>query len=253
MASNNPRVVERLRALISEAPNVDPKGVRPWRERARLAVIAAYGEQSSHLERFDKISYSLGIWTDSTPRSAFDRAALGGVRTAVAMLEAFVEDLDDGAPAPISSTSDGRRVFVVHGRNDGIREEVARFLERLGFEAVILHEQTDQGRTIIEKFEAHALDVSYAVVLLSPDDYGRGPDDDNWPEAPNRARQNVILELGYFMGKLGRASTAALFLHGTELPSDIHGMLYIPFDDTWRLRLAKEMRDSGLDVDLNLL
>ena len=148
-------------------------------------------------------------------------------------------------------TPGGKQIFVIHGRNEGLRAQVARLLERLGLDAIILQEQADRGRTVIEKFEDHALDVGYAVALLTPDDYGKGPDDEEWPDAPNRARQNVILELGYFMGTLGRDRVAALYEAGTELPSDIHGVLYIPLDATWELRLAKEMKAAGLPVDLN--
>ena len=177
-----------------------------------------------------------------------------GVRDAVGMLQAFVEDLDEGTPQERTSAEiGGDQVFVVHGRDEGVREQVARLLEKLELEAIILHEQPDRARTVIEKFEQHALRVGYAVVLLTPDDFARGPDESSWPKTPSRARQNVILELGYFMGSLGRSRTAALYAHGTELPSDIHGLLYVPLDGAWQLKLAKEMRDAGLPIDLNRL
>jgi predicted nucleotide-binding protein len=243
-----------MRRLIEEGRELSPTSAEAWVERARLAVAAAYGEGSANLERFEGISYTLGFWTDSTPSSAFEQAMMGGVRDAIGMLEAFVEDLEETEPAAEEgATPPGRQVFVVHGRDEGVREQVARLLEKLGLEPIILQEQTDQGRTLIEKFEQHALEVGYAVILLTPDDFGRGPDDSDWPDDPNRARQNVILELGYFMGSLGRSRTAALYAHGTDLPSDIHGMLYIPLDSSWEVRLAKEMRDAGLPIDLNRL
>jgi predicted nucleotide-binding protein len=179
---------------------------------------------------------------------------MAGAKRAVNMLRAFAEDLDQGAASDLPHPAvGGKQVFVVHGRNEEVREKVARLLERLGLEPIILHEQTDKGRTVIEKFEDHALEVGYAVILLTPDDFGRGPDEPDWPEEPNRARQNVILEMGYFMGALGRNRTAAIYVKGTNLPSDIHGMIYIPLDRNWELQLAKEMRGAGLPVDLNRL
>lgn len=106
----------------------------------------------------------------------------------------------EGSTAPVTPL---RRIFVVHGHNEAARETVARFLERVGFEPVILHEQPNKGRTIIEKFESYA-DVGFAVVLLTADDVG-GRDSVEGASLKARARQNVILELGYFLGKLGRA------------------------------------------------
>jgi predicted nucleotide-binding protein len=99
------------------------------------------------------------------------------------------------------------------------RESVARFLEQIGFEAIILHEQANQGRTIIEKFEAHA-DVGFAVVLLTPDDEGRA----KGGEIQSRAPQNVVLELGYFIGRLGRNKVCALKRGDLEFPSDYQGV-----------------------------
>lgn len=145
----------------------------------------------------------------------------------------------------------GNKVFLVHGHDDAVRETVARFLERLGLEVVILREQANEGRTIIEKFVDYS-DVAFSVVLLTADD--RGGTKDLTPESLKpRARQNVILELGFFLGKLGRRNVCALYEDGVEVPSDYQGVLFIPLDsaNAWRIPLAKEMRAAGLEVDLN--
>lgn len=138
-------------------------------------------------------------------------------------------------------SSGGRQVFIVHGHAEAAREKVARFLERCDLEPIILHEQVNQGRTIIEKFEAYS-DVGFAVVLLTPDDMVGDT---------RRARQNVIFEMGYFAGKLGRRHVAALVADGVDIPSDLHGVVYIRLDDAgaWRFGLARELRDAGLPVD----
>ncbi|WP_246693344.1 MULTISPECIES: nucleotide-binding protein [unclassified Mesorhizobium] len=139
-----------------------------------------------------------------------------------------------------------RKVFVVHGHDDAAREAVARHLERLGFEAIVLHEQANRGGTIIEKFEANS-DVGYAVVLLTPDDEGAK----TGSIASPRARQNVIFEWGYFVGRLGREHVLALKKGDVELPSDIQGWVWEVLDDygAWRLKLAKELAAAGFSID----
>ncbi len=153
--------------------------------------------------------------------------------------------------AETTSTAGRTGVFLVHGHNNEAKETVARFLERLDLDVTILHEQPNQGRTIIEKFE-HYADVAYAVILLTADDVGRTNVDGE--ELRPRARQNVVLELGYFLGKLGRARVCALMARGVEKPSDLDGVIYVPLDPegAWRLDLAREIQASGLEVDLNL-
>lgn len=152
-------------------------------------------------------------------------------------------------------TATGNAVFLVHGANDARREEVARFLERLLGEetgVLVLHEQPQRGRTLIEKFEETAAAAGFAVVLLTGDDVAR-PAGSEQPKL--RARQNVVFELGFFFGQLGRGRVAALYEEGVELPSDVQGLAYIRVDPTggWRLPLAQELREAGLDVDLNRL
>lgn len=144
-------------------------------------------------------------------------------------------------------------IFIVHGHEEAVKESVARLIARVsGREPTILHEQADRGQTIIEKFEQHARRASFAVALLTADDVGRSRDSE---ELQPRGRQNVVLELGYFMGALGRDRVAILYQEGVELPSDLLGVLYIAVDegDGWRLKLAKALRDAGVDVDLNEL
>lgn len=144
-------------------------------------------------------------------------------------------------------------VFIVHGHDNEAKETVARFVEKSGIEATILHERTNRGKTIPEKFEEHAGKAGFAIILLTPDDVGKSKDETD--EFKLRARQNVILELGYFWGKLGRDRLCVLYKEGIELPSDIHGIVYVPMNnpDEWQLKLAKEMKQAGLPIDLNKL
>jgi len=146
-----------------------------------------------------------------------------------------------------------KKVFIVHGRNNEMKETVSRFLEKLDLEPIILHEQPNAGKTIIEKFLEYA-DVSFAIILMTPDDKGGlidGPLESQQP----RARQNVILELGFFLGRIGREKTCIIYDQTVERPSDYDGVLYIPLDDkgAWQLSLAKEMKNALLPFDMNAL
>lgn len=148
-------------------------------------------------------------------------------------------------------------IFVVHGHAEDRRESVARFLqEAVDVPVVILHEQADQARTLIEKLEDVAAEASFAVVLLTADDVGgRKPEEGNAPELGSRARQNVILEAGYFMSALGRSAVVLLYEEGVELPSDMGGMLYTPFDPAgaWKMKLGRELYAAGIDFDSSVL
>jgi predicted nucleotide-binding protein len=149
--------------------------------------------------------------------------------------------VQSGEPKALS-----RKVFVVHGHDEAAREKIARFLERLDFTPIILHEQASRGRTVIEKVEAHS-DVGFAVVLLTPDDEGCEKGGTPRP----RARQNVVLELGYFLGRLGRDYVCPLKRGEIEIPSDFEGVVYIPFDNSggWKQALGRELEDAGFKID----
>ncbi len=151
-----------------------------------------------------------------------------------------------------AETKTSKSIFVVHGHDDEAKESVARFIEKMKLEAIVLHEQPSLGKTIIEKFEKYA-NVRFAVVLLTPDDVGGTA---TQPKALQpRARQNVIFELGFFVAKLGRRNVCALYKEDVEIPSDIQGILYVPMDRNggWRWQLAREMQAAGLPIDASKL
>jgi predicted nucleotide-binding protein len=163
-------------------------------------------------------------------------------------LELYPEEAHKIVETPVDRRS--RKVFVVHGHDDAALHAVARCLEQLGLDAIVLREQPDAGRTIIEKFEGCAADVGFAVVLLTPDDLGAAV---TAAVTGTRARQNVVFELGYFVGKLGRGR-ACLMRKGTvEIPSDLQGVIYTDLDagDGWKFKLARELNAAGIEVDAN--
>jgi len=137
-------------------------------------------------------------------------------------------------------------VFIVHGHDTSSKLEVARFLEKINCNPIILEEQVESGsKTIFDKFTEHAEKVSYAIVLMTPDDIIDSAG------SLKRARQNVVLELGFFVGKLGANKVCVAKKANVEIPSDISGVLYLNLDDGgWRLLLAQKLHSAGLDIDL---
>jgi predicted nucleotide-binding protein len=179
------------------------------------------------------------------------KAALATYINRLIYLRESLEIADLAHADPITGDSmDHQSVFLVHGKDDTSRETVARFMEKLNLKVIILHEQPSRGRTIIEKFE-HGSQVGFAVALLTPDDVGAAKE--NPADLHPRARQNVIFELGYFCGALSRTRVCALYVEGVEIPSDFHGVVYIPLDSTggWKLKLTKELLEAGMQANIS--
>jgi predicted nucleotide-binding protein len=152
--------------------------------------------------------------------------------------------------APVTSMT-SRKVFIVHGHDNDAKNEVARFLSKIGLEEVILHERPNSGRHLLTKFEQESEGAGFAVILMTPDD-----------EVPlggsatrRRARQNVVFELGFFIGKLGAARVAALVKGDVEKPSDFDGVGYIEFDakGAWKAHLAREFQAARVPFDPAML
>ena len=155
---------------------------------------------------------------------------------------------------PLSSEKTRNKVFVVHGHDESMLHQVMRLLGDLGLEGVVLREQASKGKAIFEKLEYYS-NVNFAVVLMTADDIGSSNEEASKSKYNPRARQNVIMELGFFVGKLDRANVCVLKETGVEEPSDILGIVYVPIDPAaaWRLTLGKELREAGFKIDLNLL
>jgi predicted nucleotide-binding protein len=207
-------------------------------------------------EKFDKIKRTgPEARKNGKKRTSFDsNEALDTLTSRISQLEETVRTLVL-APSRTSRQTGvediDKNVFLVHGRNEGVKETVARWLERLGAVAIVLQEQPNEGRTVIEKFESFS-NVGYAVVLMAGDDIGGRVND---TELRARVRQNVIFELGYFVAKLGRSRVCVLHESDVEIPSDFSGVLYVRLDNegVWRFSLARELKAAGIRVDLNKL
>jgi predicted nucleotide-binding protein len=185
-------------------------------------------------------------------REGVDKGRNKSVSLLQGEIYALREDLQHAAPAALEPLKLQKAVisndvFVVHGRDSPAKIEVARLIERAGLNAIILHEQPNQGRTIIEKFEDHGGTSDFAVIVLTPDDVGGSDTASLQP----RARQNVIGEMFWFAGKLGRNRVCALKKGNIEMPSDFAGVGYTEMDDreAWKQELLRELQAAGYTVD----
>ena len=175
------------------------------------------------------------------------------IKNQITFLESIIERLDlipikgEDKTNNKMETISTNKIFIVHGHNETIKEKVARLLEKLNLEPRILHEQVDNENTIIEKFEKHSNSVNFAIILLTADDEGKVKIENIFKP---RAKQNVIFEMGYFYGKLGRNKVFLLRENGVEDPSDLSGIIYTSYDeqDAWKLKLVKQLRELGYNI-----
>ena len=248
--------IDKARALLASRP-LGSDDYSAWELLTRNFLEKAFGTGSPNVSTVTDVGKYGGVPMDAE-EDWWENHRATSLETQLKKLEGLVEllateiQLSAGTAPQVAAPVRGHRVFLVHGHDEAVLHEVARFLERLRQDVVVLREQPNQGQTIIEKFENYA-DVGFAVVLLTPDDRG-GPVNVGCDGQQPRARQNVILELGYFLGRLGRNRVCALYREGVEIPSDYSGVLYIKLDEAggWRLGLAKEMKAAELPVDMNL-
>ena len=257
--------MRRLEAVLKEIPNLkslenDSPVFEKWRRKTKLAIQKIFGAESSHVEEFTNIQY-LPISFRPIADEEFQNYYITALDEAAALLESMIEEIqdwwkDEGQESTDLTIQDNEpkntnEIFVIHGKDNEAKVMVARFLERLDLKPIILHEQSNQGRTIIEKFEQHA-QVGFAVALLTSDDVGALQEDAE--NLKPRARQNVVFEFGYFIGRIGRNRVCALTKGDVEIPSDCDGVIYIPLDDAgaWKMNLVKELKGAGIGVDANL-
>ena len=143
-----------------------------------------------------------------------------------------------------------QKIFIAYGHDEDAKNAVALLIKNLGLRDIVFDEQPNAVHAVIDQFENHA-NVGFAIALLTPDDVGSSKDRPG--DVKPRARQNVIFEFGYFIGKIGRQCVCALYKAGVELPSQYPDVLYLPMDPDgmWKDQLARKMRNAGLNIDLN--
>ena len=242
-------IIDEIDVLINKKVDSSDAGFEAWKTKTERFLIRRYGEKSLEYKKFKETRFSLMIFAMGTPDSAFVNACKDGLMTTKAIFLTYLEEMEEESSAPqkpsINSPTYGK-VFIVHGHDGELKQSVARIIEKQGIEAIILSEQANKGRTIIEKFEDYS-EVGGAICLFTADDYGRAKKDakDN-----TRARQNVVLETGYFMGKLGRSKVVVVAENGLELPSDMQGIVYTD-KNNWQFDVLKELKAIGYTIDYN--
>lgn len=242
----NPATIKKLNELVSDAKVLQHEAeIERWGLRVQSFLELAWDPHEAE------------VFGNLESENEWDTLALR-----VGRLEGLAALAEQSASPETRSSNDRalqaepRKVFVVHGHDDAAKNGVARFIEKMRLHPIILHEQPNGGRTVIEKFETYSNDVAFAVVLLTPDDLAREAcDGADVHELKSRARQNVIMELGYFIGRLGRNRVCALHKRDVELPSDYQGVIYVAMDDAGarKAKLAQELVQAKISINLESL
>lgn len=254
---------ELIESLLNEAQKLSYKdgNLDKVQKRAEMLVKKVFGEKTEYVQKLNSISYSPYVVTSGMDRSVYQRSFSSGKDELINLINTMLEDLSltdllvQTNENLNSQKTLSENIFIVHGHNEEMKQSLARFIEKINYNPIILHEQPNKGRTIIEKFSDYS-DVSFAIILLSGDDiaYNKNDKADN---AKLRARQNVILELGFFLGKIGRENVVVIHedINEIEIPSDYAGILYVPYDKNgnWKLSIAKELKAVGYKIDGNKL
>ncbi len=256
------RVKELEELSVGSIATGDDPPIVQLEQRIKSTLANIYGEDSAEYSRLliasnvDLTSYTISFDGSSTPLHKVREGVERGRQRAIAALQGEIDSLKEdlvtlppqfAADPPVAAIAPklpiSNEIFLVHGRDDAAKTEVARLIERAGLTAIILHEQPNGGRTIIQKFEDHGGAAGFAIVLLTPDDVGGLTDAALQP----RARQNVIGEMFWFAGRLGRERVCALKKGNIELPTDFAGVGYVDMDETgaWKKDLLRELDHAG--------
>ncbi len=252
-----------LKSQIENLPHRDSGKLDGLKQRTHMLTDKIFGIDSNYHSTLKLISFSPRFVMGGTGSGPYDNAWKRGVQSFLNLVNTMIEDISISSEMTgidtVKTESKGNispeNIFLVHGHNEEMKQSVARTIEKLNLKPIILHERPNKGRTIIQKFIDHS-NVGFAIVLMSGDDYGFTKTD-NSSNAKLRARQNVILELGFFLGRLGIEKVVALFeqIENFEIPSDYDGVIFIPYDPDgrWKFDLIKELKASDYNVDANLI
>lgn len=255
--------IELLEAQIKELNRIDFKPDRFdklyfFQERTKKIFSNIFKNPGGYISKLENISFNSGVFDEPLPAVAEEDYFYSGWKSADLLLRSAIKDIEfekelseweNSNSFPViynTFPTDKTKVFIVHGHDEGLKNEVARFVERQGLEAIILHEQVSRSQTIIEKIESYS-EVGFSIVLYTPCDIGGSSSSG---ETQPRARQNVIFEHGYFVAKLGRENVIALNKGDVEIPNDLSGMIYTSYEkDDWKRNIARELKASGYKID----
>lgn len=262
--------ITRLQRRIADIEAFDPNSVvaafSPEVQSLETAIESTlsnvFGNGTIEYNRYRNAAHldyrTMIIGRGSTPPSEVRGAVAKNLARSLATLKQGVKDLEEEiehsapiameSPAISPSARVSNKVFLVHGRDNDAKNEVARFLERIGLEVIILHERPNLGRHLLTKFQEEAGDVGFVVVLITPDDEGGLA---GAAALEPRARQNVIFELGFFIGAFGASHVAPLVKGDLVRPSDFDGIGYIGLDSNggWKGLLARELKGAKMPFD----
>ncbi|WP_353049724.1 nucleotide-binding protein [Exiguobacterium sp. s193] len=209
------------------------------------------------IANFSRIKFRPAIFSTGDNTRLFTKVFMDGKQSTIDFISGLIHAIEFEHSIGIKEASktqltqekpiENKKIFIVHGHDENLKSEVALFVERQGLESVILHQQASGGKTIIEKLEERS-DVGFAIVLYTPCDVGRvSTARRNNP----RARQNVVFEHGFFIGKIGRGKVVALVKDGTEIPNDYSGVVYVNHNENgaWKTEIGRELAHAGYAID----
>ncbi len=235
------------------------------RRRTEMLTRRIFGDNSNYLKELADIRFSPVVWfsgmTEEDERPAWNSGKFelqNLIKTMIEDLTLFGGVITEGEQVVLDRTDQliQQSIFVVHGYDEAMKQSIAQTLEKLGLKPLILHEQPNNGRAVIEKLMDYREKSSFAVILLSPDDLAYKVGEDP-ATARYRTKQNVVFELGFFLGKLGKNRVVVIHKEADkfETPLNFSDVLFVPFDnrDNWKFELVRELKAAGYKADANAL
>lgn len=246
------QLIEQAQELVSSHTTHSKPEFKAWHLKMERFLNSKYGDKSIELKNFMNRQFAPRVYVTGRKQDISEEC-IRDLKTTILELEDYLVEEEENIEDSSKEISDltGQildKVFIVHGHDGELKEAVARLVERQGIETIILNERTNQGKTIIEKFEENS-QIGAAIALFTSDDLGKRKDAE---KISPRARQNVVFEAGYFMGKLGRNRVIIIADEGVELPSDLQGIVYTDKTD-WKLDVCRELKDMNYSIDFNKL
>lgn len=241
------KLIQTANELLDKRVTADLPEFKTWHASALRFLTNEFGENSIEVTNFKKTRFQCALFDDEQQRIWCSN----GLKATIPTFEELLSDLDeDDENTPKNDSKiNNNKVFIVHGHDGELKYKTAELLRKLGVEPIILHDQPNSCKTIIEKIEDFGSEASAAIILFTPDDVGKAVSED---EPKSRGRQNVVFEAGYFMGLLGRSNTILIRSDDSiELPGDLSGVVYS--DDASEFTIARELKAMGFNIDLNNL